>query len=33
MIASSSTFHPHAGMVIKDLFRLLNAVYGSVRKH
>ena len=26
MIASSSIFRPHPGMVIKDLFRLLNAV-------
>ena len=31
MIASSSTFRPHPGRVIKDLFRLLNAVYGIVR--
>ena len=28
MIASSSTFRPHL-----DLFRLLDAVYGIVRKH
>ena len=28
MIASSSTFCPHLGRVIRDLFRLLNAVYG-----
>ena len=27
MIASSSTFRPHPGRVIRDLFRLLNAVY------
>ena len=33
MIASSSTFRPHPGRVIRDLFRLLNAVYGIVRKH
>ena len=33
MIASSSTFHPHLGSVIRELFRLLNAVYGIVRKH
>ena len=26
MIASSSTFRPHAGRVIRDLFRLLHAV-------
>ena len=26
MIASSSTFHPHPGRVIRDLFHLLNAV-------
>ena len=32
MIASSSTFRPHLGRVIRDLFRLLDAVtalYGS----
>ena len=32
MIASSSTFRPHSGRVIRDLFRLLDAVtalYGS----
>ena len=32
MIASSSTFRPHPGKVIRDLFRLLDAVtalYGS----
>ena len=32
MIASSSTFRPHQGRVIRDLFRLLDAVtalYGS----
>ena len=32
MIASSSTFRPHTGRVIRDLFRLLDAVtalYGS----
>ena len=32
MIASSSTFCPHSGRVIRDLFRLLDAVtalYGS----
>ena len=28
MIASSSTFHPHPGKVIRDLIRLLDAVYG-----
>ena len=33
MIASSSTFRPHLGRVIRDLFRLLDAVYGIVRKH
>ena len=33
MIASSSTFLPHLGRVIRDLFRLLDAVYGIVRKH
>ena len=33
MIASSSTFRPHTGRVIRDLFRLLDAVYGIVRKH
>ena len=33
MIASSSTFRPHSGRVIRDLFRLLDAVYGIVRKH
>ena len=33
MIASSSTFRPHLGRVITDLFRLLDAVYGIVRKH
>ena len=33
MIASSSTFRPHPGRVIRDLFRLFNAVYGIVRKH
>ena len=33
MIAGSSTFRPHLGKVIRDLFRLLNAVYGIVRKH
>ena len=33
MIASSSTFCPHPGRVIRDLFRLLHAVYGNVRKH
>ena len=27
MIASSSTFCPHPGRVIRDLFRQLNAVY------
>ena len=29
MIASSSTFRPHLGKVIRDLCRLLDAVYGS----
>ena len=33
MIASSSTFCPYPGRVIRDLFRLLDAVYGIVRKH
>ena len=33
MIASSSTFRPHPGRVIRDLSRLLDAVYGIVRKH
>ena len=33
MIASSSTFHPQLGRVIMDRFRLLNGVYGIVRKH
>ena len=33
MIASSSTFCPHLGRVIRDLFRLLDAVYGIVREH
>ena len=36
MIASSSTFRPHPGRVIRDLFRLLNmlnAVYSIVREH
>ena len=33
MIASSSTFCPHMGRVVRDLFRLLDAVYGIVRKH
>ena len=33
MIASSSTFRPHPGRVIRDMFRLLYAVYGIVRKH
>ena len=33
MIASSSTFRPHPGRVIRDLFSLLDAVYGIVRKH
>ena len=33
MIASSSTFRPHPGRVIRDLFRLLDAVYGIVQKH
>ena len=32
MIASSSAFRPHPGRVIRDLSRLLNAVYGIVRK-
>ena len=31
--ASSSTFFPHPERVIRDLFRLLNAVYGIVWKH
>ena len=30
---SSSTFCPHLGRVIRDLFRLLDVVYGIVRKH
>ena len=29
MIASSSIFCPHLGRVIRDLFRLLDVVYGS----
>ena len=33
MIASSSTFCPHLGRAISDLFRLLDAVYGIVREH
>ena len=33
MIASSSTFCPHLGRVIRDLSRLLDVVYGIVRKH
>ena len=33
MIASSSTFCPHLGRVIRDLFRLLDAVYGIVWQH
>ena len=33
MIASSSTFCPHPARVISDLFCLLDAVYGIVRKH
>ena len=33
MIARSSTFCPHPGRVIRDLFRLLDAVYGIVQKH
>ena len=33
IIASSSTFRPHPGRVIRDLLRLLNAVYSIVRKH
>ena len=33
MIASSSTFRPHLGRVIRDLFRLLDAVYGIARKN
>ena len=33
MIARSSIFRPHSGMVIRDLFRLLNAVFGIVRTH
>ena len=33
MIASSSTFRPYLGRVIRALFRLLAAVYGIVRKH
>ena len=31
--ASSSTFCPHPGRVIRDLFRLLNAVFCIVQKH
>ena len=30
MIASSTTFRPHLGRVIRNLFRLLDAVYGIV---
>ena len=33
VIASSSTFCPHLGRVIRDLFCLLDAVYGIVREH
>ena len=33
MIASSSTFRPHPGRVIRDLLHLLYAVYGIVWKH
>ena len=33
MIASGNTFRPHPGRVIRDLFRLLNAVFCIVRKH
>ena len=33
MIASGSTFRLYPGRIIRDLFRLLNAVYGIVRKH
>ena len=33
MIASSSTFCPHLGRVIRDLFRLLDSVYGIVQEH
>ena len=33
MIASNSTSRTHPGRVIRDLFRLLYAVYGIVRKH
>ena len=33
MIASSSTFCPYPGRIIRDLFCLLDAVYGIVRKH
>ena len=32
-IASSSTFRPHPERVLRDLFRLLNAVYSIVQKH
>ena len=33
MIASSGTFRPHLGRVIRDLFRMLDAVYGIIRNH
>ena len=33
MIASGNTFRPHPGRVIRDLFRLLNAVFCIVRNH
>ena len=33
MIDSSGTFCPHLGRVIRDLSRLLDAVYGIVREH
>ena len=33
MIASSSIFRPYLGRVIGELFLLLDAVYGIVRKH
>ena len=32
MIASSSTFRPQLGRVIRDLFRLLGAVYSIVQQ-
>ena len=33
MISSSSTLRPHTGRVIRDLFSLLNAVFGIVQNY